>query len=911
MKRSILILAILAAVASHAHAGSLQEAKINQIVNDVKVIEPRQGARPAALQEVIKDDLGVATGVQSRAELLFQDRTLTRLGAETFFSFKPGTRDLRLDHGSMLLQVPKNLGGARIRAASVTASITGTTIMMELLPGSSLKIVVLEGSLRVGVDSRPGESLLLEAGKMVIMAPDAKDLPKPSEVDLRKLVRTSALIDPALFKGRSRASLSPLPSMRLIAKEIARQDALSQESALTVANFDAPADDRTQIAEQGVALFTSRAFATTQGRAETSLPKGTQIQPLNYASTRAGDLSALSINATSINGGTKSGLGSGNGEGAGSTPDETDGPGAGLDPNGGHGHGGGLDPNDGGGLGGGTDPQAGGGTVPLVPGGNPGNNPGGNPANPSEVISSTPFDIGTLSTRPIVKVTAPVITASVQFTGQTLRLTSLGPIDLTANFSPSKDLTVSAPAITVSGDYSGQNIDLNATGSVSIDAQLNPTERLSIDAGSLTLSTGINLGTARHLSGTLHITAAPIAAAGLDLIGFDNITAVKGLNGGTIDVLTLLISGGNLTLSGNASGGAFEVSGAMNVAGALTPNPADTASTPHQFTADSIVVAGGILFDGAAGTALLAPRGGNQVTLSAASLSFDPAGINGASSNGGDAALATQAGGDGGKLAAGTTTSPISGPITVNTPISATTGANGTGVTHGGKGGTVNLVANASINVHSSIKVSDSAAGRASRSGGSIRLESRKTSGTAINVNNSGQLLALLAAAAPGAGGKIEFVSAGGDILVNGGTVQADRGTVDIRNSGQTGLVQLTNANLRGDVVKVGALGADGQLLVGGGAISADTMLKLYGGSGNGQVRFTDNVTLGGAGAKIIAGKTVTIDNAKTVNIGGNTAANVYTDNANFTGSGGNGSTSGMFAGAGATTQGLKKQPKF
>ena len=86
-------LALLTALTAPAFAGPLKEAKINQIVNDVKLIEPRQGARPATLQELIKDDLGVATGVQSRAELIFQDNTLTRLGAETFFSFQPGTRE--------------------------------------------------------------------------------------------------------------------------------------------------------------------------------------------------------------------------------------------------------------------------------------------------------------------------------------------------------------------------------------------------------------------------------------------------------------------------------------------------------------------------------------------------------------------------------------------------------------------------------------------------------------------------------------------------------------------------------------------------------------------------------------------------------------------------------------------------
>src|SRR5688572_18498729 len=79
------------------HAGPLQQAEVHKVINDVRVVDPQQAkARPARVTDVIKDDLAVKTGTQSRAELLFQDRTLTRLGADTLFSFKPGTRNMTL-----------------------------------------------------------------------------------------------------------------------------------------------------------------------------------------------------------------------------------------------------------------------------------------------------------------------------------------------------------------------------------------------------------------------------------------------------------------------------------------------------------------------------------------------------------------------------------------------------------------------------------------------------------------------------------------------------------------------------------------------------------------------------------------------------------------------------------------------
>ena len=55
----------------------------------------------------------------------------------------------------------------------------------------------------------------------------------------------------------------------------------------------------------------------------------------------------------------------------------------------------------------------------------------------------------------------------------------------------------------------------------------------------------------------------------------------------------------------------------------------------------------------------------------------------------------------------------------------------------------------------------------------------------------------------------------------------------------------------------------------------------------------------------------MTIDNGKTVTIGGSAPANVYTSNPNYTGSGGNGSKTGTFAGQGAVTRPLGNRPGF
>ena len=123
--------------------------------------------------------------------------------------------------------------------------------------------------------------------------------------------------------------------------------------------------------------------------------------------------------------------------------------------------------------------------------------------------------------------------------------------------------------------------------------------------------------------------------------------------------------------------------------------------------------------------------------------------------------------------------------------------------------------------------------------------------------------------------------------------LRADRGTIDIRHTGDAGQINLGGPaasdaiDAHADVIKVAALGNNGVLTIGNGVLSADTTLKLYSPGSNGTVNFVANVTLGGASTKIIAGNTVNIFNGVVVTVGGSHPASVYTNNANYSGFGG------------------------
>jgi len=125
------------AIATSARGVQLQAARVTQVVKDVKVVLEKAAPRPVALSDLISHGTPVSTGTQSRSELTFNDLTVTRLGANTTFSFNPGTREMNLIDGAILFQVPKGSGGATIRTAGVTAAITGTTGIGEFHPATA------------------------------------------------------------------------------------------------------------------------------------------------------------------------------------------------------------------------------------------------------------------------------------------------------------------------------------------------------------------------------------------------------------------------------------------------------------------------------------------------------------------------------------------------------------------------------------------------------------------------------------------------------------------------------------------------------------------------------------------------------------------------------------------------------
>jgi len=120
---SIAALAFAGGLPNKISADELKEAKVTQVVQDVRVLPSNAAARPAGVNDSVRQGTAVQTGVQSRSELTFKDQTITRLGEKTIFGV--GTRNIDLGSGQFLLYAPKKAGGTKVKAGVVTAAITG------------------------------------------------------------------------------------------------------------------------------------------------------------------------------------------------------------------------------------------------------------------------------------------------------------------------------------------------------------------------------------------------------------------------------------------------------------------------------------------------------------------------------------------------------------------------------------------------------------------------------------------------------------------------------------------------------------------------------------------------------------------------------------------------------------------
>jgi FecR protein len=1100
----LLLGAILAAFVS-ANATELKEARVTQIIRDVKLLPNAAPARPAVVNDQVRDGTAVRTGLESRTELKFTDETLARLGANTIFSFTEGTRNLELTDGAMLLRVPKNAGGAKINTAAVTAAITGTTVMLEFHKNSYVKFIVLEGTGRIFLPSHLGESVLVHAGQMLIAKPDAKNLPNPVDVDIRQIRKTSRLIrgfgkmgsenliaqtevtqdeeraegelyetNLAIYGGGTSLILNdqehiretniaeepppppppPPPPVvppvvpsafgppetitspnpyplgannelttagppKVVANATTNYGKIYRNTPLdgihslwffgtttpfdTASGFDTP--DRSVFDLNNVAVFKFQSLQLVSNPT-ISIPNGISklglvgVDGISSASsvgiltfgglnsvlltTQKGSIilgggisfqnipnlffyargDGVTLNLSSPISGTSNLLL--NSEGTVQINGNVMVDSFNAFSNGDFQQGSGIvtardvtinsiagnvafDLSKFANLakGGGTITLNANGSLTIIPSGGPTTrtsiaaNAGTIDFNNSSLFH---FNFSNSDSVSLSAGAGGIQAPNVEFIGPNLTLHSDGNINLFETELPSvkgqpvfSGLIDAHASIFATGDI--QTAVLTAGGNISAGGNIFA-HRIITAGGSITAGESISSG-----SGPIELRSGGVVRPGNVRAGFDLFAGGGIFSGGPPTTITV---GGNLSAPGLVAGTVF-VGGEMKIANitgtsvstvaantitagsilmvnapAFFPNYLPGTDQQGITPADFTLTTGSLTSMGpripivnANGTSAFSNpnsnpgNGGNISLIINTGLIVGPQGdLSSITANGGDFNFGGAYGGGNG----GAINITAAGPITIDSPIEAMSGRVLDGSRTAGNGGAIKLNSEVdAVAINSRIQVSSAdpaiaTARRRSAKGGDITLKSGKTSGVAINIANTGQLLSLLDAAAPGPGGKVTILATGANSSAKvNGTLRADRGTIDVRHTGDAGQINMGGPgpndaiDAHGDVIKVAALGNNGVLTIGNGQLSADTTLKLYSPGSNGTVNFVADVTLGGASTKTIAGNTVNIFNGVVVTVGGSHPASVFTNNANYSGFGGNGSRTGTFGGVGAT----------
>ena len=213
MKTRFLWAVALAGLALPLRAAPLIESTFTEVIKDVNVVaSATKSATPAKANELFKAPDLVRTGAGSRAELTAPDQTITRVGANTVFSFEPAGRNLRLEQGSVLFHSPKGQGGGTIKSGGVAAAVLGTTLIVSATADGGFKVILLEGKGQVTLPN--GKSVTLKAGQLVFVLPGGNTFSPVLDINLDKLVSGSQLVN-----GFSHE----LSSLSLIQKAIAGQ----------------------------------------------------------------------------------------------------------------------------------------------------------------------------------------------------------------------------------------------------------------------------------------------------------------------------------------------------------------------------------------------------------------------------------------------------------------------------------------------------------------------------------------------------------------------------------------------------------------------------------------------------------------------------------------------------------------
>lgn len=191
---AITLIATVSAIARFVFAADHKQARVTEVIRDVHVLTPQRAAHPAVVNETVHEGNAVRTGTDSRSELQFADQTITRLGANTVFSFGAAARTYDLGSGAILMTAPKNAGTVKVSSGVATCAISGFTAIWEAHSKFWNKVLVIEGDGDVWLNKNPDDQRHMHSRQILVFPPNAKVLPQPQEFDVCKVINNGLLI---------------------------------------------------------------------------------------------------------------------------------------------------------------------------------------------------------------------------------------------------------------------------------------------------------------------------------------------------------------------------------------------------------------------------------------------------------------------------------------------------------------------------------------------------------------------------------------------------------------------------------------------------------------------------------------------------------------------------------------------
>ncbi|GAB4218215.1 MAG: hypothetical protein OHK0012_26100 [Synechococcales cyanobacterium] len=130
---AVMAVTSLGLVGESLWAQPLNTATVDRIRNQVTLTVVGGNPRAAQAQDVLRPQDQLTTGQGSQAQLVFDDRSLMRLGQNSVFQFASDRREFILNRGVGMSITPKGVGGRVVTPAAV-AAVQGSMVLTVVRP---------------------------------------------------------------------------------------------------------------------------------------------------------------------------------------------------------------------------------------------------------------------------------------------------------------------------------------------------------------------------------------------------------------------------------------------------------------------------------------------------------------------------------------------------------------------------------------------------------------------------------------------------------------------------------------------------------------------------------------------------------------------------------------------------------